>query len=243
MKVLVTGSSGTIGAVLRARLSHELTPYDLPDDDARDEQRLVEAAKGHDAIVHLAWDTSRENCLTDELAVDNLVMTHNVYRAALAAGVPRVVMASSVHADDYVEADPHRPLDPYALPTPDSPYGASKCMMEALGRHYAAHHGLAVICVRFGGVSPHDTPPRTTGPERAVWLSHRDCARLVGACLDADVRPGHYEIVTGVGRNARALHSTRNGLGWVPRDREIPRWRRAARVARASLRRLGRPEQ
>ena len=41
-------------------------------------------------------------------------------------------MASSVHAHDYANWKGPDLIDPYALPTPDSPYGASKVFMEAL---------------------------------------------------------------------------------------------------------------
>lgn len=56
MNVLVTGSNGVIGTVLRDNLAHDIdiTSFDLPDFDARDYRQLLEEAKGQDAIVHLA---------------------------------------------------------------------------------------------------------------------------------------------------------------------------------------------
>ncbi len=233
MRVLLTGGGGTIGSVLRDRLPFALTSLDLPVCDARDCEQLLAAAHGHDAIVHLAWDVT-ENHLNRAVEPDNVLMTDNVYRAARAAGVPRVVMASSVHADAYHDADPSRLLDPFALPTPDSPYGASKVFLEALGRHYAVHHGLRVFCVRFGGVlmAPHRNHPAS---EQSVWLGFDDCAALVRACLEADVAEGHYEIITAVSRNLDLRHSTRNTVGWTPQQKPPTIVRRAVRSARRRL--------
>src|SRR5665213_3170933 len=100
-KVLITGSSGTIGSVLHANLenNHSITSFDLPELDARDYELLAKHARGHDAIVHLAWDTVTDNWKSGRMNPDNIAMTDNVYRAAVEAGVKRVVMASSVNAD------------------------------------------------------------------------------------------------------------------------------------------------
>ena len=237
MRVLLTGSDGHIGRVLRERLPFEITPFDRPGCDARDPDQLLAAAPGHDAIVHLAWDTA-ENHQNSEIQPDNVLMTANVYRAAHQAGVPRVVMASSVHADAYHDADPANPLDPLALPTPDGPYGASKVFLEALGRHYAVHHGLRVFCVRFGGVLVE--PQRDQDPaEQSVWLGFDDCASLVRACLEAHVAEGHYDIVTAVSRNAEPRHSTRNTVGWAPQQKVPTIMERAVRSARRRLTRNG----
>lgn len=235
MKILVTGSAGFVGSVLRARLHAGITPFDLPQCDARDFEQLRAAARAHDAVVHLAWDIA-ENFCTDAIRPDNLLMAHNVYRAAVAAGVPRVVMASSVHADAYDRADPARPLEPLALPTPDSPYGASKVFVEALGRHHAAAHGLVVCCIRFGALAdaPH---PGWSPAEQAAWLGFDDCAALVQACLDAELPRGHFEVVHGVSRNAHPRHSTRNGLGWSPRQTPPSLVHRAVRRTVGGVRR------
>jgi len=233
MRVLLTGGEGSIGSVLRERLPFEITPFALPACDARDHDQLLAAAQGHDAIVHLAWDVT-ENHLANAVEPDNVVMTDNVYRVAREAGVPRVVMASSVHADAYHAASPSRRLDPFALPTPDGPYGASKVFLEALGRHYAVHHGLRVFCVRFGAVL--EVPWRNHGAaEQSVWLGFDDCASLVQACLEADVAKGHYEIVNAVSRNVEPRHSTRNTVGWTPKQKPPTIVKRAVRSARRRL--------
>ena len=223
MKVLVTGSRGTIGSVLTRGFTHHMTPYDLtpfdlPEHDVGDYEQLLRCARAHDAIVHLAWESSTDNYIAGGLNPDNVTNTFHVYRAAVEAGVPRVVMASSVHADRFTDRQLTDLLHPSAVPRPDSPYGASKVMMEALGRTYADAYGLEVVCIRFGGVNPDNVPPASPESERRVWLSHRDCTRLVRACLEADHVPDGCAVVYGVSDNPGRLHDLANPFGWVPLD-------------------------
>lgn len=217
-KVLITGSNGVLGSVLRAGLSFETTGFDLPDCDTRNYGQLVEKARGHDILIHLAWNTKNDNWLTENLDPENVKSCFNVYEAAHQAGVKRVIIASSVHADDFVGKHITGLLDPFALPTPDSPYGANKCMIEALGRYYAAAKGIEVICIRFGGVNRADQPPAAPESERQVWLSQRDCNQLVTACINADSIPNNYSIVYAVSNNKASVHDTVNPFGWQPQD-------------------------
>src|ERR1035441_5958306 len=136
--VLITGSSGVIGRVLLGGLKLPIREFALPDDDARELQQMLTACTGARELIHLAWDARQENCASSELDPGNLMAAHNAYRAAAARGVRRVVMASSVHADDFSAATPEFMMHPDRLPTPTGPYGASKCAIEALGRHHAA---------------------------------------------------------------------------------------------------------
>lgn len=219
MKVLITGSRGTIGTILVAGLRHDITAFDLPDHDARSLEQLTSLAAGHDAIVHLAWDTRIENYQSDDINPDNALMAFNVYRAALEAGVGRVVMASSVHADD-ASLPREGLLSPTSVPTPDSPYGATKVFVEALGRYYAGQ-GLAIVCLRFGGVRLNHATRADFGARERVppsWLSHHDCIALVEACLTAEV-PGGYAVIYAVSDNEGRVHDTGNALGWFPQPR------------------------
>lgn len=218
-KVLITGNDGVIGSVLQANLPHETTDFDLPEDDAEKYKDLYEKARGHDALVHLAWDFESDGWLAERLNPDNTLISFNVYQAAVDAGVKRVIVASSVHADKFTHHDPASGLlQPYSLPLPDSPYGAGKCLLEALGRYYADAKGLEVICIRFGGVNREDIPPNSPYSERQVWFSHRDCANLVKACLDAPKVPNNYAIIYGVSNNKGRLHDLSNPFGWQPQD-------------------------
>jgi nucleoside-diphosphate-sugar epimerase len=216
--ILVTGSKGVIGTVLRNGLEARITPFDLPEHDVTDYASLVERVRGHRVVVHLAWNTRDDNFLSDHHDIYNTVQVCNVYQAASEAGVPRVVVASSIHADRFADRPPGSLLDPYALPHPDSPYGAAKCFMEALGRYYADVKGLEVICLRFGAVIVPDSPSTMPPSEQRVWLSHRDCAALVQQCIDVDQVPNRYAIIYGVSKNHDRIHDDRNPIGWTPLD-------------------------
>ncbi len=219
MKILMTGSGGTVGNILKQGLNeHEITDFDLPKHDILDYSQLLHTLPGHDAVIHLAWATKHDNWLTERFEPKNLQGAFNVLEAAQQAGVKRVIIASSVHADDFVNHGQDDLLDPYTLPVPDSPYGAAKCMVEALGRYYASAKSLEIICIRFGGVNSNDAPPDSPPSERHVWLSQRDCVALVEASLIAEKIPNNYTIVYGVGNNIDRQHSLENSLGWQPQD-------------------------
>ncbi|HSX34908.1 MAG TPA: NAD(P)-dependent oxidoreductase [Candidatus Saccharimonadales bacterium] len=222
MKILITGSNGVIGNVLKQGLPHDITHYDLPDFDVHDYPQLVSRAKGHDAIVHLAWDTATDNWKSDYLNPNNALKTANIYRAAVEAGVRRVIMASSVHADKFEGRTIDGLLKPYDLPLPDSPYGAGKVLMESLGRYYSDAKDLGVVCVRFGAVNRANVAPEAPESERQVWLSHRDCSALITSYLEAPSIPNNFEIVYGVSDNAGRIHDIQNSVGWQPQDGAQP---------------------
>jgi uronate dehydrogenase len=218
-RVAVTGARGTIGtALLRGLVDFSIAPIDLPESDVRDYQALVDLLSAQDAAVHLAWNPPGavrfESC---DIAVDNFLMICNVYEAARQVGVQRVIMASSVHADDYLNWRGPGLLRADRVPQPDSPYGATKVFMESLGRHYS-QGGLDVICIRFGGVNRDDTSNVAEDGYEKVWLSHRDCVALVRACLESTSIPGGFAVINGISNNARRVHDYDNPFGWLPVD-------------------------
>lgn len=219
-KVLVTGSKGVLGSVVKAGLAHDVTDFDLPEQNVESYEQLYNHAKGHDTVIHLAWNFKNDGWLAENLNPDNTLMSFNVFQASVDAGVKRVIVASSVHADKFAGRDVSKEglLKPFDLPLPDSPYGAGKCMLEALGRYYADAKGLEVVCIRFGGVNNVDTPPELPYSERQVWISHRDCINLISKCIEAETIPYNYTIVYGVSNNKDLMHDLSNPFGWEPID-------------------------
>ena len=184
-KVAITGAKGTIGtAMSRGLTEFEIVPIDLPEADARDIQTLLKLFKGCRAVIHLAWDLKVDNWDTGKISPDNSLITYNVYQACLEAKVPRVMIASSVHADNFMVWDKPEMMKPYTLPTPTSPYGANKVLMEAMGRHYTTR-GLEAVCIRFGAVNKDDRPTSAGWDWRKVWLSHRDGVALMRKCIQS----------------------------------------------------------
>ena len=225
-KIVITGSEGVIGTVLKKGLrdKYDITPLDLPKTDVCDYNTLLQALPGHFAVIHLAWDTKTDNFRSERLNPDNMLMFENVYRASLKTEVKRVIMASSVHADSFYKPPTGALMSPFDLPHSDSPYGSHKVFMERLGEWYAKK-GLEVICIRFGGVGPENKPAEVTDPsdiaqvaERNVWLSHRDCISLIQKCLEVETIPDNFAIIYGISNNPGRLHDTSNPMGWTPQE-------------------------
>jgi uronate dehydrogenase len=216
-KVAITGASGTIGTVLRRGLvDFEIVPIDLPDTDVRDLATIVKLFAGCGAVIHLAWDLRTDNWNTGKINPDNSLMTYNVYQACVEAGVPRVIAASSVHADEFMDWKEQGLMTPDRVPTPTSPYGANKVLLEAMGRYYATK-GLEVICIRFGAVNKDNRPTKDKWDWRKVWLDHTDAVNLLRACLTTPRIPGNYSVLYGISNNAQRIHDWSNQLGWTPR--------------------------
>jgi NAD+ dependent glucose-6-phosphate dehydrogenase len=248
-RVLVTGAEGVIGTAVREHLgpryeltSLTLTPQDFPSHvaDVADLDAIRPAFEGVDAVVHLAASAGLETPWADVLH-NNIVGTYNVFEAARQAGVERVVFASSNHvigmyelegAPSLYDVHDERTYDHTAEIRPDSLYGVSKAYGEALGRMYVERHGLRVFCLRIGAVRANDDPTAPTANPlidldaegrrnrlRAVWLSKRDCAELIAACLE--VEDVSWAVVYGVSGNPRRfwdLDHARELLGWEPQD-------------------------
>lgn len=221
MKIAITGAKGVVGSALIAKLdSKEFTfiPLDLPEHDATDLKDLTKATAGCDAIIHLAWNTGHDNF--GKLSIDpmNNQMTFNAYQAAVINHIPRVIMASSNHAHRHDLRDKDERIRPsIEPPIPDSPYGAEKVFMEALGRYYAHSHGLEVICIRIGTVNVEDKlKPSTQSDDPSRWLSHADLGRLVTCCLEAPAVPDNFQIVYGVSN--QDVFDWSNPFGYTPQD-------------------------
>ncbi len=216
-KIILTGAKGTIGTILLKELSgYEVTPMDLPDHDISDIEILKEIFPGHDAIIHLAWNTKIDNANTGNIDPTNSRMFFNVYEAALQAGVPRIIMASSVHAQRTPYEMPKKLISVDEVLVPNNPYGAHKVFLEAMGRHYSTK-GLEVVCVRFGGINALNLP-KETAPERSRFFSHKDAGSLMKACIEAKEIPDKFAVLWGISNNTPARYDLTNTLGWWPEE-------------------------
>lgn len=220
MKIAVTGANGKVGSALISELDpiqFEITPIDLPDYDASNLDQLIEATRDHDAILHFAWAALRDNYTSGRIDLINTQMILNAYQASVTNKIPRVIMASSSHAHRHDLRDFDGKIRASINPSvPDSPYGAEKVFMEALGGHYAQDHGLEVVCIRIGNINNEDKPNADT-PSR--WMSHADLGRLVTACLTADEVPDKIQVIYGVSR--QDVFDWSNPFGYEPKDSAI----------------------
>ncbi|MEV7098836.1 NAD(P)-dependent oxidoreductase [Amycolatopsis sp. NPDC051045] len=212
-RVLITGSAGVVGTLMRPRLRRpgrvlrllDLAPQTASDGEevltasVTDPEAMASACEGVDALIHLGGH-SRENSWEATLDV-NINGTQTVLEAARKAGIGRVILASSNHAVGFRRVDEDLPAD--SSPRPDTYYGVSKAAIEALGSLYHSRFGMDVIVIRIG--SCFETPLPLGPRGLTTWLSPDDGARLFEACLSAP-SPG-YRLIWGVSDNTRRIYS------------------------------------
>lgn len=221
-KIVVTGSNGKIGTVVSESLAknHEVVGLDLPNDDISDYSQLLQKVSGSDVLIHLAHATReeyRENPRTGKIDPLNVKNELNVFRVVAEAQIGRLIIASSVHADDFEHYEGDELLQAPGGYGPTSPYGAHKIIVEEMGRYFSTQHGYECIAIRFGGVT-RDNTVKTYGREREVWLSHDDLSTAISACVEAPNVPKGFAVFYAVSNNTGRLHSTQNPFGWIPKD-------------------------
>ena len=163
MNILVTGATGFIGSHLVARLhaagdsvralvrkepdaSHlHMLGIEVVIGDVRDPAAVARATVGREVVYHLAKAVSRAPSAV--LRSVNIEGTANVARAAIRAGVGRLVHCSTAAVYGRVRTEPavHEDM-PLA---PDSPYSHSKALAEQLVRAKDIRDALAVIVARI----------------------------------------------------------------------------------------------
>jgi UDP-glucose 4-epimerase len=242
MRVLVTGGAGFVGSNLVSHLlesGHEVTVLDDLSAGARpvwwrkrsgprcvegrveDESAARRAARGSDAVVHLAARPGVADSVARpdlDFAV-NVLGTFNAVDAARRAGVRVFVFASS----GAVLAGATPPLREDMPPAPLSPYGASKLYGEGITAAGGVY-GMVGISLRFANVygpsSAHKKSVISQFIRRALtakpfvvygdgrqtrdFLYVQDVCIAVEKALGAD-KPGVYHLGTGVETSVNEL--------------------------------------
>lgn len=126
--------------------------------DVVDLEALVDTARGHDTMIHLASNPDIAAAVANP-AIDfdqGTRLTHHVAEAARRSEVSLVLYASGSGVyGDLGETEAHENYGPMV---PTSTYGASKLAGEALLASYAAMFDLTARAFRFGNVvGPHQT--------------------------------------------------------------------------------------
>jgi uronate dehydrogenase len=216
--VLVTGSNGIIGSVLREGLrnKYQVKGVDLPEDIA-DYDTLRRQMAGVETVIHLArrFDSSAERRM--RIYPQNVQIDINIFTAVVEAKVRRLILASSVHADNH--RDP-TVVEPLAVPGsyyPATPYGVYKLIEEEAGKVLSRQFDFEFVGIRFGGVTADNSVKGGEG-QTATWLSHRDLIGAIKACLASDPLPPRSTIFYAVSNNADRIHDTANPFGWKPLD-------------------------
>jgi dihydroflavonol-4-reductase len=180
--VLVTGATGFVGsAVARALLARgesvrvlarpasdrrnlDSLPVEVVEGRLEDAQSLARAVAGCKALVHVAADYRLWVPDPAAMLKANVDGTRALMRAALAAGVERIVYTSSVATLGHVEAGTADEDTPSTLADMVGPYKRSKFLAEAEVRRMAAEEALPVVIVNPSTpVGPGDIKPTPTG--------------------------------------------------------------------------------
>lgn len=232
--LLITGAAGMIGQLLMHRLASTYVMRGLDIRPAKgiatvsvaDYNALLPLLIGVDIVIHLGATVS-PNAPWEDVLEQNIIGTRNVFEAAKVQGVGRVVFTSSHQSTlGYEQEEPYASVLAGGMKPPDLPlirpdmpfrpsgfYGASKAFGEILGRVYADHYGLSVLCIRIVQVYPENSP------RSHRWFSHDDLERLVRKCIEAqNLRFGVYY---GISANSHAIWDLSNAereIGYRPQD-------------------------
>lgn len=169
MKALVTGGAGFIGSALARALvaqGHDVRVLDsfltgrrdrVPEDtdlvegDLRDSGVVEKACRGVEVVFHQAALRSVPKSVDEPVisAECNIMGTLNVLQAAAAAGVERLIYASS---SSVYGADAHIPNREDHDPRPASPYAVSKLAGEQYCGVWTHLKGLPTVSLRYFNV-------------------------------------------------------------------------------------------
>ncbi|ULA64041.1 MAG: Putative NAD-dependent epimerase/dehydratase [Nitrospira sp.] len=178
MAILVTGATGFIGRHLVERLvaaGEQVRALVRPSapaawldtlgvevlrGDIGDAGAVERAADKRKIVFHLAAKTESVGLLSKhDVQMANIRGAENVTRAALRAGIERLVFCSSVAV--YGRIVPHRLIEESTATDPDSPYGESKVLGERVVLSAWQRDGLPVVVARISTV---------WGPGTTSWL-------------------------------------------------------------------------
>lgn len=194
--VLVTGGAGLIGSHIVDRLveagageirvldnlvrgnldnlaaARARKPIKFLDGDVRDPETVAAAVGGCDYVFHQAAIRITLCAEKPRECIDVLVNgTFNVFEAAVAAGVKKVVYASSASvygaADVFPTDERHHPYNNRTL------YGAAKAMNEGIARSFHDMYGLPSVGLRYFNV--YGPRMDVTGAYTEVFIRWFNC--------------------------------------------------------------------
>lgn len=164
--------------------------------DLTDYGDTVDVLTGVDAVVHLANIPAPGLFTPARTFTANTAMNSNVFLAAAALGLDRVVWASSetTLGLDFAVPPRYAPLDEDHYPYPTTTYSLSKVVGETLAEHIAGWSGIPFVALRLSNVIRDYAafPSFWDDPARRRWnlwsyIDVRDAAQAARLALTADV--------------------------------------------------------
>jgi nucleoside-diphosphate-sugar epimerase len=257
-RICVTGATGKAGvaAVLHLRehgyevvatdiaVSSEDLAADVIRADLTDYGQATEVLRGIDAVVHLA-NIPAPGLSTPAVTFNaNVSMNFNIFHAAAAAGLSRVVWASSEttlglpfgHGGEQSPGAPgelrYAPVDEDHFPYPSTTYALSKVTSETIAEQISRWSGIPFVGLRISNImEPHDYRrfpsywPDAHSRKWNLWgyVDVRDVAAACRLGLEADATGSQNVIIaaadTVMNRPSRDLLA--EVFPGVPVNREI----------------------
>ena len=209
-RICVTGAAGQAGRAVVAELlehGYDVTPTDIVVSaadrengmlraDLTDYGQAVEVLAAADAVVHLA-NIPAPGLSTPAVTFNtNMTMNFNVFQAAAARKLDRVVWASSETTLGLPFDVPPRyaPVDEEHYPVPTSTYALSKVASETIAGHLAQWSGIGFVALRFSNIMAPDWyqefPSYWPDPHARKWnlwgyIDQRDVAASCRLALQA----------------------------------------------------------
>ncbi len=209
-RICVTGASGQAGRAVVTELrehGYDVAATDvlvtradrqcgMLQADLTDYGQAVEALSNADAVVHLA-NIPAPGLSTPAVTFNsNITMNFNVFQAAAALKLNRVVWASSETTLGLPFDVPPRyaPVDEDHYPVPTSTYALSKVASETIAGHLAQWSGIPYIALRFSNIMAPDDyqrfPSFWPDPHARKWnlwgyIDERDVAASCRLALEA----------------------------------------------------------
>ena len=219
MRIVVTGGSGKAGRWTVDHLrqaGHEVLNVDWRHDgsahgsclvaDLADAGQCYDALAGADGVVHLAAIPAPEIRPASETFRINTLSTYNVFAAAEAHRLGRVVYASSetVLGLPFDEPPAFAPIDESHPPRPESSYALAKLAGETMAAQFARRTGVPHVGLRISNIM--EPPDYTAFPgywadatlrRWNLWgyVDARDVALACELGLMADVRGAEVCII------------------------------------------------
>ena len=161
----------------------------------------LDAIPAYDAIVHFAAIPAILVEPDVETFRINVLSTYNVFEAAMALGIPKVIFASSETTYGICFAQGERtpeyvPVDEDHPTVPEDSYAMSKVANEVTARSFQARSGIDAYGLRINNViEPHEYaeqfPAYVDDPSLRrrnifAYIDARDLGQMVQRCLETD---------------------------------------------------------
>ncbi len=160
-RLLITGGSGLLGHFVVGEMidRSDVTVLDIKpptrevayrETDILDLEAVTAVVAGQDAVIHLAGIDDGNDFPDEDYFRTNVQGTWNLLHAAEAAGVRKVVVASStaVYGVGRDRMPDYLPIDEAHPQRPTATYSLTKQLIEVQCRSFVERGALAIVCLR-----------------------------------------------------------------------------------------------